>query len=188
MSRSNYTERWLGKSAVLIALLCAAGILAGMHAQTVSKTSTSQTATVKILPPRPAEACCGYPFPRETDAEVADGDVHRVHYEDAHIMLIEVSNPPCFMSRCTATPSLLSSRMTPTPDPAIPPLPMCRAIRSTVDRSRKHIQRYGRQHGSCTCRHEVAHLQSGCSPGSARGTVQHRPCPQSFLSPGIPAR
>jgi hypothetical protein len=86
----------LGRAAVSIAVLCGVGVVAaGMRAQIASKPTTSSlTATVKNLPPRPAEACCGYPFPRETDAEVADGDVHRVHYEDAHIMLIEVSNPP----------------------------------------------------------------------------------------------
>ena len=44
--------------------------------------------------PRPAPECCGYPFPRSLDAEIADGDVHRILYEDNHVMLLEVSNPP----------------------------------------------------------------------------------------------
>ena len=48
----------------------------------------------KAATPRPAPECCGYPFPRELDAEVADGDVHRALYEDKHVMLLEVANPP----------------------------------------------------------------------------------------------
>jgi hypothetical protein len=36
----------------------------------------------------------GYPYPASYDAEVADPDVHRVLYEDEHIMFIEVANPP----------------------------------------------------------------------------------------------
>jgi hypothetical protein len=86
----------LAKLAVFcLAVVAAGAFLIGGHAQSSSPAgSASPTATVKILPPRPAEACCGYPFPRETDAEVADGDVHRVHYEDGHVMFIEVSNPP----------------------------------------------------------------------------------------------
>jgi hypothetical protein len=76
-----------------LVVLCAAGaVWMGARAQAQSK--ANPTATVKKLMPRPAEACCGYNFPRETDAELADGDVHRVHYEDKHIMLLEVSNPP----------------------------------------------------------------------------------------------
>lgn len=45
-------------------------------------------------PPRPGPAWGGYPFPRELDAEIADGDVHRVLYEDKNVMFLEVANPP----------------------------------------------------------------------------------------------
>jgi len=68
--------------------LCVAGVLlAGLRAQ---DSKTWKTA----IPPRPAPACCGYPFPRSLDAEIADGDVHRVLYDDTHVMLLEVNNPP----------------------------------------------------------------------------------------------
>ena len=36
----------------------------------------------------------GYPYAASYDAEVAAPDVHRVLYEDAHIMFLEVANPP----------------------------------------------------------------------------------------------
>ncbi len=36
----------------------------------------------------------GYPYAASYDAEVADPDVHRVLYEDEHIMFLEVANPP----------------------------------------------------------------------------------------------
>jgi hypothetical protein len=36
----------------------------------------------------------GYDFPARYDAEVAAPAVHRVHYADDHIMLMEVANPP----------------------------------------------------------------------------------------------
>ena len=36
----------------------------------------------------------GYNYPRSLDAEVAAPQVHLVHYKDAHVMLMEVSNPP----------------------------------------------------------------------------------------------
>src|SRR5215471_4971178 len=58
--------------------------------------TASPTATVKNVPPRLAPACCGYPFPRETDAEIAAPDVHIVHYEDSHVMFLEVANPPMY--------------------------------------------------------------------------------------------
>ena len=48
---------------------------------------------------RPPE-CCGYPFPRSLDAEIADSDVRRVHYGDAHVMLLEVSILRSSMSTC----------------------------------------------------------------------------------------
>jgi hypothetical protein len=47
-----------------------------------------------VVTPRPAPECCGYPFPRELDAEIADSDVHRVLYQDQHVMFMEVINPP----------------------------------------------------------------------------------------------
>ena len=36
----------------------------------------------------------GYAYDRSLDAEVAAPDVHRLHYQDDHIMLLEVLNPP----------------------------------------------------------------------------------------------
>lgn len=36
----------------------------------------------------------GYSQPRALDAEIAAPQVHQVHYADAHVMLMEVSNPP----------------------------------------------------------------------------------------------
>ncbi|MGO8813552.1 MAG: hypothetical protein ACLQVG_02655 [Terriglobia bacterium] len=36
----------------------------------------------------------GYPYPASYDAEVADPDVHRVLFENANIMFLEVANPP----------------------------------------------------------------------------------------------
>src|SRR5262249_19117085 len=36
----------------------------------------------------------GYPFPASYDAENADPDVHRVLFENAKIMFLEVANPP----------------------------------------------------------------------------------------------
>ena len=38
----------------------------------------------------------GYKYPASLDAEVSAGQVHQVHYQDAHIMLMEVSNPSGF--------------------------------------------------------------------------------------------
>ena len=38
----------------------------------------------------------GYSFPASYDAEIADPNVHRVLYEDAHVMFLEVANPPDF--------------------------------------------------------------------------------------------
>src|ERR1700719_795429 len=56
--------------------------------------SPSPLKSQKAATPRPALECCGYPFPRSLDAEIADGDVHRVLYDDSHVMLLEVNNPP----------------------------------------------------------------------------------------------
>jgi hypothetical protein len=36
----------------------------------------------------------GYPYPPSYDAEIAAPDVHRVLFEDANVMFLEVSNPP----------------------------------------------------------------------------------------------
>jgi hypothetical protein len=36
----------------------------------------------------------GYPYPAKYDAEIADPDVHRVLFESANIMFLEVANPP----------------------------------------------------------------------------------------------
>ena len=36
----------------------------------------------------------GYPYAAAYDAEIADPDVHRVLFENAHVMFLEVSNPP----------------------------------------------------------------------------------------------
>jgi hypothetical protein len=35
-----------------------------------------------------------YPYPASYDAKIADPDVHRVLFENANIMFLEVSNPP----------------------------------------------------------------------------------------------
>ena len=98
------------KVAVLSVVLCALGaVWAGVRAQALSKAAASASSPAassseKNIPPRPAEACCGYPFPRSTDAEIADSDVHRVYYEDAHVMLIEVNNPPLLHVRMHGHP------------------------------------------------------------------------------------
>jgi len=36
----------------------------------------------------------GYPYPAAYDAEIADPDVHRVLFENEHVMFLEVANPP----------------------------------------------------------------------------------------------
>ncbi len=46
----------------------------------------------------------GYDFPRSYDAEVAAPDVHEVHYKDAHVMLMEVSNPPGYVMQMHGHP------------------------------------------------------------------------------------
>jgi hypothetical protein len=45
-------------------------------------------------PPAQTPNRWGYAYPRSLDAEIAAPDVHSVHYQDDHIMLMEVSNPP----------------------------------------------------------------------------------------------
>ena len=102
-SLGNGSERLVRGGAVLLVALFALGaVWIGVRAQAASKVASSgssgdtsaSTSTAKNIPPRPAPACCGYPFARSTDAEIADSDVHTVHYEDAHVMFLEVSNPP----------------------------------------------------------------------------------------------
>jgi len=100
-SSRGWREQPMRNAAILLVALCAVGaVWIGVRAQAVSKVASSGSSagssSEKNIPPRLAEPCCGYPFPRSTDAEIADSDVHRVHYEDAHMMLIEVSNPPLF--------------------------------------------------------------------------------------------
>jgi hypothetical protein len=80
-----------------LTLLLALGDLnAGARGQTAPKAevSASSIPSQNEIPPRPAPACCGYPFPRSTDAEIADPNIHTVHYQDAHVMFLEVTNPP----------------------------------------------------------------------------------------------
>jgi len=87
-----------GAAILFVALFAVGAVWMGVHAQAVSKVVSSDSSggssAEKNIPPRPAPACCGYPFPRSTDAEIADPDVHIVHYEDSHVMFLEVANPP----------------------------------------------------------------------------------------------
>jgi hypothetical protein len=46
----------------------------------------------------------GYSYPRSYDAEIAAPDVHEVHYKDAHVMLMEVSNPPGYQMQMHGHP------------------------------------------------------------------------------------
>lgn len=79
-------KRPIRKVAVLLmVLLAAAG--AGVWAQ-------APTPTQESAAPRNPPAWGGYPYPRAYDAEIADGDVHRVLYADDRIMFLEVTNPP----------------------------------------------------------------------------------------------
>ena len=89
-------EGLMRKTGVLFVVLCALGAAwAGLRAQALSKVApSSASSSEKTYPPRLGEPCCGYPFPRATDAEIADGDVHIDHYDDEHIMFLEVANPP----------------------------------------------------------------------------------------------
>ena len=98
LSLGSCGEQAVRGAAILLIALCALGaVWVGAHAQAVSKGASSPYAAVPsadLIPPRPAPACCGYPFPRSTDAEIADPNVHTVHYQDEHIMFLEVTNPP----------------------------------------------------------------------------------------------
>jgi hypothetical protein len=104
MDVTKVSLRFKRSAAILFGACVALGAAwVGVRAQSVAKepvngtaTATTSDATGWKLPPRPAPECCGYPFPRETDAEIADGAAHIVHYEDSHIMLMEVANPPMF--------------------------------------------------------------------------------------------
>jgi hypothetical protein len=82
---------------ILIVFVGLAATWVRVGAQSVAKpavTGSGNTSASQDFPPRPAPVCCGYPFPRSTDAEIADGAVHIVHYEDSHVMFLEVANPP----------------------------------------------------------------------------------------------
>ena len=46
----------------------------------------------------------GYTYPAALDAEISAAEVHRVHYEDDHIMVMEVSNPPGYQMRMHGHP------------------------------------------------------------------------------------
>ncbi len=89
------------RGTILFSAIALAGVAASSaSAQSSAKASlaasspAASTSSKENAPPRPAPPCCGYPFPRSTDAEIADGDVHRVLYEDSHVMFLEVANPP----------------------------------------------------------------------------------------------
>jgi hypothetical protein len=88
------TQKSLRKSIVLIVIVCALGVV--MAAVFAQAPSPIPAATKKNIPPRPAPAFNGYPFPRSTDAEIADGAAHIVHYEDKNVMFLEVANPPLY--------------------------------------------------------------------------------------------
>jgi hypothetical protein len=87
-----------GRVAIGLAVIFAVTIAPGVRAQDAAKptapSSSSPESSPKTLPPRPAAACCGYDFPRAMDAEIADSDVHRILYQDDHVMFMEVINPP----------------------------------------------------------------------------------------------
>src|ERR1700676_631562 len=73
---------------MLLSAVCACGaIWLGLRAQAPSKTQ-------ETAPPRVPAAWGAYSYPRGYDAEIADGDVHRVLYADDRVMFLEVSNPP----------------------------------------------------------------------------------------------
>ena len=84
---------WIGVAfGSLVVLIAAWGVRAQSPAP--NPPAPNILKSQKAASPRPAKECCGYPFPRELDAEIADGDVHRALYEDEHVMFLEVSNPP----------------------------------------------------------------------------------------------
>jgi hypothetical protein len=82
--RSKRPMKW----AIALSVLCACGaIWLGVRAQVPSKTQ-------ELAPPRAPSAWGAYSYPRSYDAEIADGDVHRVLYADDRVMFLEVTNPP----------------------------------------------------------------------------------------------
>lgn len=50
--------------------------------------------SAQVRPDYPRTPWNGYPYAASYDAEVADPDVHRVLFEDEHVMFLEVANPP----------------------------------------------------------------------------------------------
>jgi hypothetical protein len=90
------------------ALLLVATAGVGLRAQAPApqalspQTNAQPAAPVEGMPPYtpstidvPQRKAWGdYPYSAYLDAEIADPDVHRVLYEDTHVRLLEVSNPP----------------------------------------------------------------------------------------------
>jgi hypothetical protein len=168
-----------------LVVLCAAGaVWMGARAQAQSK--ANPTATVKKLMPRPAEACCGYNFPRETDAELADGDVHRVHYEDKHIMLLEVSNPPLLHVKMHGHPFtsvFANDSTTGAHNPEAPDVPADQ-INRTIDPKSDYNDM-----GGTRAAPPAGMMWPACTPAAPQapheGPFNTGPCPQPFLSAGI---
>jgi hypothetical protein len=116
-------------------LLCALGAMwAVARAQAPAKATSSSSPLFPTpvvfpqhdVPPREAPPCCGYPFPRNTDAEIADSDVHHVLYKDAHVMFLEVINPPLLDTRMHGHPYasvFAHDSNTGGHNPAAPPMP-----------------------------------------------------------------
>lgn len=60
----------------------------------------------------------GYSYPRALDAEVAAPAVHQIHYTDAHVVLMEVSNPPGYKMQMHGHPyPSIFARDTAAPNP-----------------------------------------------------------------------
>lgn len=60
----------------------------------------------------------GYSYPRALDAELAAPQVHQIHYADAHVALMEVSNPPGYRMQMHGHPyPSVFARDTPAPNP-----------------------------------------------------------------------
>jgi hypothetical protein len=101
-SKISFLRRADGATSTIVKLgvlaVVVAAVWAGLRAQAPAKATAVPgpiaANSIASISPRPAPACCGYPFPRKTDAEIADGDVHRALYEDSRIMFLEVINPP----------------------------------------------------------------------------------------------
>ena len=101
-SKISFLRRADGATSAIVKLAVLAVVVAAVWAGLRAQAPADATAapgpiaanSIKNISPRPAPPCCGYPFPRNTDAEIADGDVHRALYEDSRIMFLEVINPP----------------------------------------------------------------------------------------------